>query len=310
MTLSSAVTTKLSRIPNIKYLLLKAALKQSSYDPQRSPHVYLPNNKFCFEGLVLNERNVRLFHQVVGWDLASDSIHCCYLHSLAFPMHIMLFLLPEFPFPLLGLVHVNNQISQRRPIKKGEKLSVSSCFEQLELHPKGWLFSIKVEFYSASKLVWQSISTNLFRTEHGHVVDPKAKYSTDTFTDTNAINTNWQLSASLGRRYAKVSGDFNPIHLSKWSAKLFGFKQHIIHGMWTKSNCISSLQKITPSVFLQAFEINTTFKQPLYLPCQVKMAVKPFELGSVNNEQHFKVVGIGVNDEPQSLHLIGNIRSI
>ncbi|AGH45935.1 MaoC/PaaZ C-terminal domain-containing protein [Paraglaciecola psychrophila] len=63
---------------------------------------------------------------------------------------------------------------------------------------------------------------------------------------TQPLNTTWDLSSTLGRQYAKVSGDFNPIHLNKWLAKLFGFQQHIIHGMLTKSYCISALQKVTP----------------------------------------------------------------
>jgi acyl dehydratase len=195
----------------------------------------------------------------------------------------------------LGLVHLSNQIRQVRPIKKGEKLSLSCCFDQLALHPKGWSFSVKVQFYSGTELVWQSISTNLFRTNHGYVTDTSAKYSAGTFT--NPIIKTRKLSSNLGRRYAKVSGDFNPIHLSKWSAKLFDFKQHIIHGMWTKSYCISVLQKINPLLFVQAFAINTTFKQPLYLPNQINVAVQPLEPDSSDDKQHFKVVGIKVNNE-------------
>lgn len=67
---------------------------------------------------------------------------------------------------LLGLVHVSNQMKQLRPIKKTERLIVSTCFRELEVHPKVWLFSIKVEFHSGFELVWQSTSTNLFRAEH------------------------------------------------------------------------------------------------------------------------------------------------
>jgi len=308
MTLSSLAKVKLVSIPNIKILLLKVAIKQSSYDPHEFPHVSLPNTKFSFNGFELDKLNFKLFHQVVGWQQGADSIHPCYLHSLAFPLHIKLLLLPEFPFPLLGLVHISNLIRQVRPIAKSEKLAVSCHFGELKLHPKGWLFSIEVEFYSGSELVWQSVSTNLFRTNHGYDVQPKAKDSTSLITD--PINENWILSSSLGRKYAKVSGDFNPIHLSKWSAKLFGFKRHIIHGMWTKSYCISSLEKLRPSLFLQGFEVNTIFKQPLYLPCDVNMAVQSFEPTSENSKQHFEVVGTGASSVHQSVHLIGNICAI
>jgi hypothetical protein len=151
----------------------------------------------------------------------------------------MLLLLPKFPFPTSELIHVNNQIKQFRPIEKDEKLSVSSCFDDLRSHSKGWLFSIRVEFYCGSELLWQSISSNLFRANHGHVVDPTNQHSIVNFI--NPIISTHKLSANLGLRYAKVSGDLNPIHLFKWLAKLFGFKQNIVHGMWTKSYCISML---------------------------------------------------------------------
>tara|TARA_R110002153_G_scaffold53487_1_gene149112 strand:+ start:2679 stop:3602 length:924 start_codon:yes stop_codon:yes gene_type:complete len=307
MTLFSADITKLSSIPNIKCLLIKAGFKKSNYDPLKSSKVILPSNKFYCDRVVLDKPNYRLYHQVIGWDLDAGIIHPCYLHSLAFPLHIKLLLQAEFPFPLLGLVHINNQISQIRPIKKSETLSVTSCFGQLELHPKGWAFSIKVKFYSGSELVWQSISSNLFRCNHGRVVEPTLEHVLNCFT--KPIDTIWKLNANLGRRYAKVSGDFNPIHLSKWSAKLFGFKRHIIHGMWTKSYCVSELQKINPSLFLQAFEINTSFKQPLYLPSQVNLAVQLFGANNTPAKMQFKVSGLVLNN-PGSLHLIGDIRPI
>lgn len=119
-----------------------------------------------------------------------------------------------------------------------------------------------------------------------------------------------KLSSCLGRRYARVSGDFNPIHLNKWSVKLVGFKRHIIHGMWAKSYCISSLEKLTPSLFLQGFEVNTIFKQPLYLPCDVNLAVQAVEPTSANSEQYFEVAGIGANRVHQPVHLIGNTCAI
>jgi hypothetical protein len=61
---------------------------------------------------------------------------------------------------------------------------------------------------------------------------------------------------------------------------------------------------------MQAFEINITFKQPLYLPSQVNIADLLIETNSALDEQHFKVVSNGINNEQQPLHLIGNIRVI
>jgi acyl dehydratase len=47
--------------------------------------------------------------------------------------------------------------------------------------------------------------------------------------------------ADIGRRYGLVSGDMNPIHLSAPSAKLFGFRQAIAHGLWTKARALAAM---------------------------------------------------------------------
>ncbi|MEP1447066.1 MAG: MaoC/PaaZ C-terminal domain-containing protein [Paraglaciecola sp.] len=268
----------------------------------------LPSKVFRFKDIVLKEKHVRDFHQVVGWEIGDDYLHPCYLHSVAFPLHMMLLLEPDFPFPLLGLVHINNQITQIRPMRVGERLSVNSHFGHLEIHPKGWLFSINVAFHIEAEVVWKSESTNLFLCKHEPQVESFVQQPSD--ISSWDIKSNWQLKGNLGRRYAKVSGDFNPIHVSKWTAKLFGFKQHIIHGMWTKSYCLSELQKVNSTIFNQGFVANIAFKQPLYLPNQVQMLTGNCDSERVSDTSNFKVLGSEPVKGQQALHLVGNIRSI
>ena len=78
----------------------------------------------------------------------------------------------------------------------------------------------------------------------------------------------WMLSTDLGRRYARVSGDSNPIHLFALSAKLFGFKSHIAHGMWSKARTAAALQK---KLGIEACTIEAEFKLPVFLPTTVEL---------------------------------------
>ena len=55
-----------------------------------------------------------------------------------------------------------------------------------------------------------------------------------------APDARWQLAGDIGRRYAAVCGDLNPIHLYPLSAKAFGFPRAIAHGMWSLARCVSS----------------------------------------------------------------------
>jgi acyl dehydratase len=78
-----------------------------------------------------------------------------------------------------------------------------------------------------------------------------------------ARQTRWQLAAQLGRDYARVSGDFNPIHLTALSAKVFGFSRAIAHGMWSLARTAAVLQPPKP---LAAAQLDGEFKLPMLLP--------------------------------------------
>jgi acyl dehydratase len=71
-----------------------------------------------------------------------------------------------------------------------------------------------------------------------------------------------------GRRYAKVSGDVNPIHLSGLTAKALGFKRAIAHGMWVKARVLGALAGRLP----EALEVDVAFRKPLFLPSTVALA--------------------------------------
>jgi acyl dehydratase len=53
----------------------------------------------------------------------------------------------------------------------------------------------------------------------------------------------WRLARGAGRAYARISGDWNPIHLWTWSARLMGLKRPIIHGMHTLARACAELEQ-------------------------------------------------------------------
>ncbi|MBC7982670.1 MAG: hypothetical protein H7Y02_02340 [Candidatus Obscuribacterales bacterium] len=80
------------------------------------------------------------------------------------------------------------------------------------------------------------------------------------------VKTTLAVGANTGRRYARVSGDLNPIHLSERSAGWFGFKQAVAHGAWSMSRGLGEGAALLPNGPVQ---IDTQFKLPLYLPSEV-----------------------------------------
>ena len=70
------------------------------------------------------------------------------------------------------------------------------------------------------------------------------------------------MPGDIGRRYGAVSGDRNPIHLHRLTARVFGFPRAIAHGMWTKARCLAALDEQLPG----RLTISVSFRRPLVIP--------------------------------------------
>lgn len=188
-------------------------------------------------------------------------------HILAFPLHMRLLTDPAFPLPLLGLVHLSNRITQRRRLLEGECLDIHCHLGEQRSTERGIEFDIVTEAHSAGRLVWSEISTTLHRLPKSSATStPRTPPALPRYAHTLDVHA----PESLGRRYGRVSGDLNPIHLHALSARLFGFPRAIAHGMWSKAHCIAMLEQQI-GWGDDPFTIHTAFKKPLFLPGNAKL---------------------------------------
>jgi acyl dehydratase len=186
-------------------------------------------------------------------------------HILAFPLHISLMTRRDFPFALLGLVHIANRIRVFKPVRLGDELTLTCRFGKLEAHDKGRAFSILTDAHVHGEKVWEDESVMLARGKSEGT--PAATAKAAEIPASQAAEEIWKLPANLGFRYAGASGDFNPIHIHAVTARLFGFKQAIAHGMWTKAKSLATLDS---RIAARPFEIDVQFKLPVFLPTEVQ----------------------------------------
>jgi acyl dehydratase len=194
------------------------------------------------------------YAHVCGFTLR-DELPPTYPHVLAFGMHMDL--LAKAPFSAVGVVHIANRIVQHRPLLLGETLALSVSVSSLRPHRRGREFDFISEVRVGDELVWEDVSTNLKRGDGDETIAREPEF------ELPPVTAQWRLPDDLGRRYAAVSGDHNPIHLHAWSAKAFGFPRAIAHGMWTKARCLSALR------LPDAFTAEVRFKKPILLPGKV-----------------------------------------
>jgi acyl dehydratase len=201
---------------------------------------------------------------------AKDTVPLPYPHLLAFPLQMAIMTDPAFPAPAIGTVHVDNAITSHRPVRVGEPLAVSVSVRPSRPHAKGTVYDFVSTATVEGETVWEETSSYLRRGRS----DADAPAG-PTYPDAPPHGITWRLPADLGRRYAAVSGDANPIHLYPLTARALGFKRQIAHGMWTMARCVAALENRLPD----AARVEVSFKKPVFLPGTVAFGSAPVEGG-------------------------------
>jgi acyl dehydratase len=223
-----------------------------------------------FEGLAftrpavtIERPRVTAYAGVCGFPV-KDTVPLTYPHVLAFPLHMAILSDPTFPFPAVGAVHLANTITAHRPVAIGETVTVTTRAEAVRPHPKGRTVDVVVSIDAGGEVVWESTSTYLRRGRGDSDVRVP-----DGPSEVPSGKVTWPLAADLGRRYAAVSGDHNPIHLYPLTAKALGFPRQIAHGMWSLARCVAAVENRLPA----AVTVEATFKKPIILPGSVAFGV-------------------------------------
>jgi len=212
--------------------------------------------------------DVAAYARVCGFTLR-DTLPPTYPHMLAFPLHMAVMSDGSFPFGAVGLVHVENSIAQKRPIGIDEEMTIRVRPTKLQPHSKGKTFSLETEVLVDGEVIWESVSTMLRRgRSNGDGKGAKPEKSFDSLDADAPAAAEWKLPGDLGRRYAGVSGDRNPIHMHSLTAKPLGFPGAIAHGMWTKARALAQLGSKLPD----SFEAEVRFRKPVLLPARVVFA--------------------------------------
>jgi hypothetical protein len=217
----------------------------------------------------IERRHVDTYAAVCGFPV-KDTVPLPYPHLLAFPLQMSIMSDPGFPAPAIGTVHLENSITTHRAIAVGETVNVTVNVGPSRSHPKGTVYDFHTLVRAEGETVWEETSSYLRRGKG----DSSASSGT-VFPEAEPKGVVWRLPSDLGRRYAAVSGDHNPIHLYAITAKALGFPRQIAHGMWTMARCVAALENRLPD----AVRVEVAFKKPVLLPGSVAFGSAPLDCG-------------------------------
>ena len=233
----------------------------------------LPSSVYTVDQLVIDQANLRDYRKICGF-MNDGRVPATYFAVLSQALQMNMMAKPDFPFAMLGLVHLENSVTQHRVIFDTETVRMSVQLDNLRAHDKGQQFDFVTMVFVGEELVWQGVSTYLSRQKKSKQSPQAAKpKETITFAKLDAseggLSLPIEVQEDIGRRYAFVSGDFNLIHLHPLSARAFGFPKAIAHGMWTKARALAAIARSFE--LPAAYQVQVSFRQPVFLPSAIEL---------------------------------------
>lgn len=271
-------------------------------DNERVAKDKLPTATYIVDTLEIDQDNLADYRKICGFKF-NNYVPPTYFAVLSQSLQMNMMVKEPFPFTMLGLVHIENSVTQYRPINGHAIFKMTVNLANLQDHNKGQQFDFITKVYENDELVWEGSSTYLSRQRSRDrqsnvaekTVEKPTKIHEKPKATGNDIHNYWDVPEDIGRRYAFISGDFNLIHLHPLSAKAFGFPKAIAHGMWSKAKCLAQLGDLPDK-----FTANVSFKLPIFLPSEVEMIAK---YDSRDENIDFGVYAVKT-DKP---HLVGSL---
>ncbi|HTI77386.1 MAG TPA: MaoC/PaaZ C-terminal domain-containing protein [Mycobacterium sp.] len=226
----------------------------------------LPDRTLTVDELAIDPANVAAYANVTGLRFG-DAVPLTYPFALTFPTVMALVTGFDFPFAAMGSVHIENHITQYRPILVTDTVSVQVHAENLREHRKGLLVDIVTDLHVGNERAWHQVTTFLHQQKTSLSDEPKSPpQKQPKLGPPNAV---LRITPGQIRHYASVGGDHNPIHTNPIAAKLFGFPTVIAHGMFSAAAVLANIEGQLPD----AVKYSVRFAKPVVLPARAGLYV-------------------------------------
>jgi len=197
-----------------------------------------------------------------------DTYPLLYPHILASPIQIDVISRPQFPLSPMGAVHTRIHVLQHGPIDAEATVDIDCRLSGTRVLKAGVEFEFTTELRQNGQLLWESLSANLIRGKKFGAPEEPSALSQLPDPEGDLTEHAWTVPRDMGWRYAKITGDYNPIHVSRIMAKFLGFDRDLIHGMWSAAKCLAQLPTFDPATPVRA---DLLFKGPVYMESAVTL---------------------------------------
>lgn len=274
-------------------LYLKALTKKADKPALRQFKAPPLSQRIYTDTFAFDEAHYSRYVDMTGWADAGE-VHPLYLQMRSLPLQLRCLTDKKSPFPLMGLVHTSNSLTHHMALDRTGPVEMRAKIDRIAQHPRGWECELLISALQKGRLVMEARSRYLYRIRASHV-EPRGKRTVSEGTEQHATEEATlslaliHAPANTGRRYARLSGDANPIHLSAVSARLFGFRHPIAHGMWSLGKVMAELQKTGGLTTQARWRLDCQFRNAWSLPSDASL------LKDAHIENHYLLRAVSDN---------------
>jgi hypothetical protein len=212
-------------------------------------------------GISVRADKLSAYRHVVQDTADASTVPLLYPHAFLGSAHLMIICHKQFPLGALGLLHVRNHTIRYRPFGSEKPWDLTCELNRQRHVEKGLEFDFDATVSIDGEVVWRSVSTYLKRgTPSGEIENSPLANLFPALDEDSPNSAQFAVPSNIGKQFAKVTGDYNPIHVSSLAAKLFGFNRAIAHGMWSVARIIPELPNIEGPV-----RHDVAFKGPMFV---------------------------------------------
>jgi acyl dehydratase len=202
------------------------------------------------------------------FDYRLPGVPLSYFYLPAQRAQLALMLDKRFPYPLPGLIHSGNVLRLHAIPQAASALEIDVLTRLCHRPDEAPKIVCEVAFSQSGRPV--ASCTSDYRIAAKRRPKRAEPGEPEDFPESFAP-TGWIVDQATIRRYARLSGDYNPIHLSALLARLFGCRGAIAHGMYSVGRAAAHIEHQTARPLTA---ISADFRRPVPLPAQAVLGLK------------------------------------
>ncbi len=169
----------------------------------------------------------------------ASTLPVLYPHIVGFRLNMALLTHPRFPLPIWNALQIRNRIKQHAPMPIDAAYDFTTSVRAPRILDKGVEIDLLTTFSSEGDLVWEGANTFYYRGRFGlaEARPPEAASP----APPEALHSTWRGPIGSGWAMARLTGDYNGIHLADAYARLFGFPRAFPHPQILTGQCLARL---------------------------------------------------------------------